>query len=63
MDIPPMGVEMGQLAKKRGGGKRNGWIASSLATNETSQKFQIVEYMISLSGTGTCGEEYFRCRG
>jgi len=39
MDIPPMGVEMGQLAKKRGGGKRNGWIASSLATNETSQKF------------------------
>jgi len=26
MDIPPPGMEMGQLAKKLGG-KKNGWIA------------------------------------
>ena len=38
-------------------------LAIYLATNETSPKFQRVEYMMSLSGTGTCGEADFRCRG
>jgi len=37
-------------------------VADLLAMIETSQKFQRVEYMISVSGTGTCGEEDFRCR-
>ena len=36
--------------------------ATLLATKETFQKFQRVEYMISLSGTGICGEENFRWR-
>jgi len=31
-----------------------------LATNETSQKFQIVEYMISISSKGICGEDDVR---
>lgn len=32
------------------------------AKTETSQNFQRVEYLVSLSFEGICGEEAFRCR-
>ena len=40
--------------------KPNPIASNYFATNETSQKFQRVEYMVSLSGTDICGEEDFR---
>ena len=56
MHIPPPGMKKGQLAKKLGW-KEKCMDSRLLAMTETYQKFQRVEYMVSLSCTGICGED------
>jgi len=40
MDIPPTGMEMGQLAKKLGEEKRNEWIAGHLPQTKLIKNFK-----------------------